>query len=198
MKPAEERLAIFPLNVVLFPGGRLPLRIFEQRYMGMARDCLRREQPFGVCLIAAGSEVGEPALPHDVGVSARITGWDMENLGVLQVVARGERRFRIENRDTGADGLVTAKVEWLPQPLASPVPRAQQKLIPLLRAIAEDMGTERLPPPHDFDDAAWLGHRFAELLPIPLLARQKLLELDDDIARLEIIQRYLAQHGVLR
>src|SRR5262245_4738255 len=83
-------LPLFPLNTVLFPGGRLPLRIFEQRYMDMAKACLKDSSPFGVCMIREGLEVGDPAVPADVGTLARITNWDMPQLGMLHVVALGE------------------------------------------------------------------------------------------------------------
>src|SRR3954470_11255789 len=91
-----DGLPLFPLNTVLFPGGRLPLRIFEQRYMDMAKACLKDSSPFCVCLIVDGKEVGEPATPADVGTLARIATWDMPQLGVLQVVAVGSQRFRIK------------------------------------------------------------------------------------------------------
>jgi Lon protease-like protein len=85
---------------VLFPGGRLPLRIFEQRYMEMAKACLRDGTPFGVCLIRDGAEVGAAATPMEVGTLAKIESWDMPQLGVLQVSALGERRFRILNGES--------------------------------------------------------------------------------------------------
>src|SRR5258706_15580178 len=110
---AIDNLPLFPLNPVLFPGGRLPLRIFEQRYMEMAKACLRDGSPFGVCLIREGAEVGAPATPVDIGCLARIAEWDMEQLGVLQVVARGERRFRVLERRAQADGLLRASIEPL-------------------------------------------------------------------------------------
>ena len=84
-RPSDGRdLPLFPLNTVLFPGGRLPLRIFEQRYMDMAKACLKDGSPFGVCLIREGAEVGAPAVPAEVGTLARITHWDMPQLGVLK------------------------------------------------------------------------------------------------------------------
>src|SRR5229473_6626536 len=110
-----QDLALFPLNVVLFPGGRLPLRIFEQRYMEMAKACLRDSAPFSVCLIREGAEVGRPATPVDIGCLARIAEWDMPQLGLLQVIARGEARFRILTRRVQADGLARASIEILPE-----------------------------------------------------------------------------------
>lgn len=194
---APTELPIFPLNTVLFPGGVLPLRVFEPRYMDMVKECMRAQTPFGVCLIERGREVGEPAVPHAVGSSARITHWDMQQLGVLQVTALGGQRFAIRERWVEPTGLARARVRWLDPEASHPVPEPLNALVPLLQAIVADAGPERMPEPHRFDDATWVGYRFSEVLPIPLLARQKLLELDDGISRLEIIRAYLAQRGLV-
>lgn len=191
------RLPLFPLKAVLFPEGLLALRVFEPRYMDMVSRCMREDAGFGVCLIAAGEEVGEAAVPHPLGTEARIAQWDMASAGVLKLVVRGGRRFRIEDHELERDGLLTASVRWLDEPPAQPVPATQARIVALLRSIADEIG-ERMPAPHRFEDAAWVGARYAELLPIPLLARQKLLELDDVLSRLEIIQQYLHQHALLK
>lgn len=196
MSDSVERLPLFPLKTVLFPEGILPLRVFEPRYMDMITRCMREDSGFGVCLIAAGEEVGETAVPHPVGTEARIEGWDMEQAGVLSLVTRGGRRFRIEDHEVERDGLLVAHVRWLAEPPSGPVPEAQADMLPLLRTIVDELG-ERLPPPHRFDDAAWVGARYVELLPIPLPAKQKLLELDDVTSRLEIVQQFLREHGLL-
>lgn len=190
-------LPIFPLRTVLFPGGVLALKIFEQRYVGMAKDCIRRDTPFGVCLIAEGAEVGAPALPHRIGSSARVARWDMPQLGILQVVASGGQRFRILEHEADRDGLIHARAEWIAADAAVAVPAGLRGLVPLLEAIAADVGRERLPEPHAFDDAAWVGYRYCEVLPIQSLARQKLLELTDPVSRLEIIFQYLSQRGLV-
>lgn len=191
------RLPLFPLNTVLFPEGLLPLRVFEARYMDMVTRCLREGASFGVCLIAAGPEVGEAAIPHPVGTEALIEQWDMAEQGVLSIVVRGGRRFRIEDHEVERDGLLTGTVRWLAEPAPEAVPAAQAELLPLLKAIVGELG-DRLPEPHRFDDAAWVGARYTELLPIPMVARQKLLELDDVVSRLEIIQQFLHQRGLLK
>ena len=196
MTPPPERLPLFPLKTVLFPGGVLPLRVFEARYMDMITRCMRADTPFGVCLIAAGEEVGEASVPHPIGTEARIERWDMEQAGVLELLVRGGRRFRVVDHELERDGLLVASVRWLEEPPAEPVPVAQSELLPLLRSIVDELG-DRLPPPHAFDDAAWVGARYVELLPIPLLAKQKLLELDDTLSRLEILQQFLREHGLL-
>ncbi len=195
MDTSPACLPIFPLKTVLFPGGLLPLRVFEPRYMDMASRCLRDQSSFGVCLIddAAG---GDTAALHPVGTEARIETWDMDEPGILSIIVRGVRRFRIENHAAGHASLLSAQVRWLAEPAAAAVPAAQVNLLPLLRTIAAGQG-RGLPPPHRFDDAAWVGARYAELLPVPLLAKQRLLELDDMLSRLEIIQQYLRQHGLL-
>ena len=192
----SERLPLFPLNTVLFPDGRLPLRIFEARYMDMVTRCMREGSSFGVCLIAAGQEVGEAALPHEVGTEARIESWDMAEPGVLSIMVRGARRFRVVDHEVEHDGLLNGEVVWLDEPPVQPVPEAQAEILPLLRVLAAEAG-DRMPPPHHCEDAAWVGARYAELLPIPALARQRLLELDDVQSRLEIMQQFLRQHGLL-
>ena len=189
-------IPLFPLQTVLFPGGALPLKIFEQRYMDMAKACLKVEAPFGVCLIAQGGEVGAPAEPHAVGTLARIANWDMEQLGVLQVVVHGGARFRVLRHWAEASGLVCGEIELLPDAPPRPVPPDAAGLLTLLRAIVADLGGRgggAPPPPHRFDDATWVGHRFCEVLPIPNAARQMLLELDDPAALLAIVRKYLVQ-----
>jgi len=198
--PAPERrdIPLFPLKSVLFPGGLLALKVFEQRYLDMVAECMRQEAPFGVCLIAHGQEVGAPATPHPVGTLAHVAQWDMQALGVLQLGVRGDRRFRIVSSASGADGLLRATVEVLPEADPIGVPAAQRGLVPLLEKIAHDLGPERMPPPHAWDDAAWVGYRLCEAMPVQLLAKQKLLELDDPVSRLEILFKYLAQRGLVK
>lgn len=169
---------------MLFPGGRLPLRIFEQRYMDMAKACLRDGAPFGVCLIREGAEVGAPATPSEVGTLAQIATWDMPQLGVLQVVARGEQRFRIVERRVQPDGLARASVEALAEDPDTAVPTGCAPLVKLLERVIEQH-PELLERPHQLDSCAWVSGRLAELLPLPLPVKQALLELDDGRVRLE-------------
>jgi hypothetical protein len=179
-----SELPLFPLNTVLFPGGRLPLRIFEQRYMDMAKACLRDGTPFGVCLIREGREVGAPAIPAAVGTLARIAAWDMPQLGMLHITALGEQRFRILERRVQPDGLAMGSIELLPQDDDASIPEKCMACVKLLeRAIEQHAGL--LEPPHRLDSATWVSSRLAELLPLPLPAKQELLELDDARARIE-------------
>lgn len=187
---------IFPLNTVLFPGGLLPLRIFEARYMDMTRDCLKRDEPFGVCLIQAGSEVGAPAVPQGIGCLAKIFEWDMAQPGILNVKNRGGQRFRILERRAGSQGLISAQVELIPAEAHAAVPPEFAGCARLLEMVVADQGKPIFAEPHAFDDAAWVGYRLAEILPVPLAAKQKLLELEDSLSRLSILQRFLESRGL--
>jgi Lon protease-like protein len=169
---------------VLFPGGRLPLRIFEQRYLEMAKRALKEGSAFGVCLIRAGTEVGAPATPADVGTLARISAWDMPQLGVLQVTALGERRFRILERRVQPDGLAVASIERLTEEIDSPLSGEFSQCTKLLERVL-DQHPGLAGQPYRLDSCAWVSARLAELLPLPLEAKQALLELDDARTRLE-------------
>jgi Lon protease-like protein len=191
-----SHLPIFPLNTVLFPGGLLPLRVFEARYMDMARDCMKREQPFGVCLIREGAEVGAPAIPEEIGCVAQITDWDMQQTGILSIKTRGEQRFRIVDRQTSSQGLITAEIALVPAEPHAAIPEQYAACSRLLQMIVADQGPSVFSAPHAFEDAAWVGYRLSEVLPVPLVAKQKLLELTDSQQRLAILQRFLEQRGL--
>lgn len=188
-------LPLFPLGTVLFPGGLLPLRLFEQRYLEMGKACLRDAAPFGVCRIREGTEVGEPATPEPVGCLARIVQWDMQQLGLLQIVAQGSQRFRIRERRLQADGLARATVELLPEENDTPVPEHLAACRQLLERIAAEHGERIFAQPFRFDSSAWVGARLAEVLPLAGPLKQQLLELDDSLQRLEILHRLLTENA---
>jgi Lon protease-like protein len=196
-EPALDDLPLFPLNTVLFPGGVLPLRVFEARYMDMTRECLKHDQPFGVCLIREGAEVGTPAKPEGVGCLAYITHWDMQQLGLLQLRTRGGRRFRVLDSSVAGQGLLRARAELLPDETDADVPTQFTALPDLLRLVVADKSEAIFAEPHAFDSASWVGYRLSEILPVPLPAKQKLLELDGALTRLEILYRFLEQRGLV-
>jgi len=181
---------LFPLGTVLFPGGRLPLRIFEQRYMEMAKACLRNDGVFGVCLIVEGSEVGAPAVPADTGCLARIGAWDMPQLGMLHVTAVGTERFRIERRWTQPDGLQRAEVGLVGADADAPIQEDCARCVRILeRVLAEQ--PQLFEAPVRLESSSWVGSRLAELLPLPNATKQALLELTDARLRLERINALL-------
>jgi hypothetical protein len=114
-----------------------------------------------------------------------------------RLTVRGGRRFRIISTSTRPDGLLRAQVELLAEPARLDVPAAQQGLLPLLQKVAGDLGPEKMPEPHAFDDATWVGYRLTEIVPVQALAKQKLLELDDPLSRLQILHTYLAQRKLV-
>jgi Lon protease-like protein len=198
------RLPLFPLHVVLFPGGRLPLRIFEQRYIGMAKACLRDALPFGVCRITRGAEVAKPEAPAAipefaaVGTLATIQAWEMPQLGILHVTARGGARFRVQSHAVQADGLIIADATPLAdEPFVAPG-EAHRPLAQLLQLLVERIGPEHFPDERSFDDASWVGFRLAELMPLPLAIKQTMLEMNDAAIRLVVLRRFLEQHGLLQ
>ncbi len=178
-------IPLFPLYTVLFPGGPLPLRVFEPRYLRMIGDCLKSDSCFGVCLISDGREVGEAATPHETGTTARIVDWHQRHDGLLGITARGEQRFRLLSRDVQPNQLTVAKVELLPEDGDYELPDKYLPLADLLRRIFDQAGHHYADLPQAFGDPAWIGYRLSELLPLSLPRKQYLLEIEDPIARLE-------------
>lgn len=210
MSANPATLPLFPLNTVLFPGGLLPLRIFEARYMDMVRRAMRDASEFGVCLIRKGDEVGQRGVETEaIGCRARIDDWNMEQLGVLQIAATGTERFQIVSHAVQADGLLVAEVKPLEHEAYAPLPEEAAPCAALLERILSqweagvpsDTLQGRTPPPiarpYRFDDATWVGNRLSEVLPISLLAKQKLMELTDGPTRIAIVLRYLKQHRIV-
>lgn len=196
--PNLAELPIFPLGTVLFPAGLLPLRVFETRYVDMTRRALKSGEPFGVCAIHEGREIGKPAIPEAIGTLAHIVECDMEALGVLTLKTRGGRRFRITERSATAQGLVIAKAALLDDEAEVPLDRRFKPLADLLVGVLSEQERPVFLEPYRLDSATWVGHRITEILPIPLRAKQKLLELDDATARLEILYRYLDERGLFK
>jgi Lon protease-like protein len=184
--PAPQSIALFPLNVVLFPEGPLPLRIFETRYVDMVSRCMREDQRFGVALIREGSEVG-PADTFDVGTMAKIVDFHQLSDGFLGLSCVGEQRFRILSRSRQADGLNLAGVESLAREAKTAVPERHVRLAELLRTVLPQLGEVYAGIEMHLDDAAWVGHRLAEILPIQASEKQFCLELNDPIERLDVL-----------
>ncbi|MEY4931776.1 MAG: hypothetical protein RLZZ403_96 [Pseudomonadota bacterium] len=183
-----SHIPLFPLNTVLFPGGRLSLRIFEARYVDMVRRCMRESTGFGVVLIREGVEAGGPAQTFAVGTLARIIDFDQLDQGLLGITAVGERRFHVVGREVQKDGLNTGTVEWLTDrdavaPLPDFTPYAH-----LLEHLLPELGDLYAGVTPQFDDAAWVVARLLEILPLPLADKQLCLELDDPAKRLDLLR----------
>jgi hypothetical protein len=190
-------IAIFPLRTVLFPGGQLPLRIFEQRYLDMTKVCIRDDQPFGVCLIRDGGEVGAPALPYPVGCTARIAEWDMPHLGLFQLACCGEQVLRIVEHWTLKSGLLRAQVDLMPVPDPTTLPGEYDSLAELLQRVIDKFGAERFPAPVQLDDGDWVACRLAEVLPLEIEFKQALLEANGPLQRLGMLSEFLRSRSVV-
>jgi len=194
-------LPLFPLRTVLFPGGLLPLKVFEQRYIDMTKSCLAQNRPFGVCLIVQGDEVagGSAGTPEiaPIGTLARITDFDMPQLGILHVATVGETRFQVRKHTAQPNGLVVGEVTAMDAEPAKPLAEEFKPLAQLLELIATRVGPQNFPADRAYDDASWVGYRLAELLPLPLHIKQTMLEVNDAEVRLKVLQKFLAQQGLL-
>jgi len=191
----RQTLPIFALNTVLYPGGMLPLKIFEQRYLEMTKACLRDASAFGVCRIREGFEVGTPAVPDAVGCTALITDWEMPHLGMFVLRSRGQQPFRILDRSTLADGLIRAEVEFLEDAAGEVQDEALSLCRRVLEQIVGRLGTDYFFLPLQYDDPRWVSYRLAEVLPLPMDEKQALLEARSDgdrLARLQAMLRRVA------
>ena len=194
-------LPLFPLRTVLFPGGLLPLKIFEQRYVDMTKACLKDNRPFGVCLIVKGEEVAAaPGVVPEiatVGTLARITDWDVPQMGILHVATVGETRFIVRKHSAQSNGLVVGEVTPIDAEPARALDEEYRPLAQLLELIASRVGPQNFPVDRSYDDASWVGYRLAELLPLPLHIKQSMLEINDADVRLKVLSKFLAQQGLI-
>lgn len=182
-------LPLFPLHTVLFPGGVLPLRIFEPRYLDMVSRCLKSGSGFVVVAIREGQEVGKAAACHEVGTLARVVDFDRLQTGLLGITCRGETRLRIVSQRVQSDQLVLGQAESLPAEPSVSVPEWATPLAAFLKTLLEreEMQTYCRFLTPDWEQAGWLGARLTEILPLPLPVKQSLLLLEDPLQRLEIL-----------
>ena len=202
-----QSLPLFPLSTVLFPDGLLPLRVFEVRYLDMIAKCRKAGAPFGVVSLTQGSEVRQPGSTEafaQVGTLATILEFENPQPGLMLVRASGTQRFRITASDQLKHGLWVADVERLPADVAVPVPEdlqpvshALQRLIQSLELRAGTAGPLPLLPPWKLDDCGWVANRWCELLPVPVALKQRLMELDNPLVRLELVSDVLHRTGIM-
>ena len=181
-----EEVPVFPLNTVLLPGGALPLRIFETRYIDMVRRCLREDAGFVVTQIAAGSETGSARF-HAVGTLAKICDFDQYEDGLLGITGIGEQRVQIVEARQLEDGLHVGRVAQLAADTEADLPEEYTYLARLLEQFIDQIGGHYDALKKDYASAGWVGSRLAELLPISGDLKQACLELTQPIERLELL-----------
>ncbi len=199
-------LPLFPLGTVLFPGGILPLRIFEVRYLDMIGKCHKAGAPFGVVSLTQGSEVRQPGGKEvfaSVGTLATITDFDTPRPGLMVIRASGAQRFRITASDQLRHGLWVADVQRLDGDMAVEIPDdlkntavALARLIESLRQRAAEPSQVPIQEPLQLNDCGWVANRWCELLPLPAQLKQRLMELDNPLVRLELVSDVLARTGI--
>jgi Lon protease-like protein len=210
MKTAQtlpDPLPLFPLQTVLFPGGLLPLKIFEARYLDLASHCLRSGEPFGVVCMTRGAEAGSTPEGgmriEGVGVLARIEEVDAEQMGILKLRCGGGSRFRLTAAPVQRkDGLWVAHgVESIADDERVITSEQQQPAVEALKEAAASLqaqGTLPFGPPLRWQDAGWVANRWCELLPIPLPAKQRLMELEDPGMRLKLVDEFLRSRQIVK
>ena len=200
-------LPLFPLGSVLFPGGLLALRVFEVRYLDMVRKCHRTGAPFGVMSLTQGHEVRQAGAPDErfseTGTLAVIEHLDNPQPGLITLLCRGSQRFHITRRQHLPHGLWIADVNHIDQDLCVPVPDDLQKaatalaqVLHTLRQRDPDTPTAITPTPAQLNDCGWVANRWCELLPVPLELKQRLMELENPLVRLELVGDVLERTGI--
>ena len=200
-------LPLFPLASVLFPDGVLALRVFEVRYLDMVRKCHQTGAPFGVVSLTQGSEVRRAGAPdeqfHDVGTLAVIEQLASPQPGLITLVCKGTDRFRITQRNHLVHGLWIASVSQLDRDLSIPIPEDLKKTATALTQVLHTLHARdalnpaaKLPTPEQLDDCGWVANRWCELLPVPMELKQRLMELDNPLVRLELVGDVLERTGI--
>ena len=187
-------IPLFPLQAVLFPGGPMPLKIFEPRYLRMISRCLKDNASFGVVLIREGAEIG-PATTYDVGTLARIDDWYQGEDNVLRISVVGEERFLLESASTRDDGLNMGAVALMHTESKTLLPDDCSILADVLEDLINQVGGFYESIERRFADASWVGCRLAEIIPISLEQRQQCLEITDPLTRLKLLKSLIKTIG---
>ncbi|MCB1715626.1 MAG: LON peptidase substrate-binding domain-containing protein [Candidatus Competibacteraceae bacterium] len=192
-------IPLFPLKTVLFPGGVLPLRIFEPRYLDMVSQCLKSDSRFGVVAIVEGNEAGTGATFAEMGTLAQIVDFDQLEDGLLGLTCRGGERFTVLEQQQQADGLILGKVLLLPAEAGCQIDASHSDLVRFLRDLLsqDSVRPYRQWLTEDWTNTSWLGYRITELLPLPLPLKSSLLEMQEAEQRLDILQTILRDNKLL-
>ena len=193
-KPANSlpaTLTLFPLGATLFPGGRLSLKVFEQRYIDLAKARTADGELFGIVTLTSGGEVGAEQSFAQVGTAVRVRSFDMPQAGIFMLDVVAEDRFEITGKTTENNGLHKASVRWIRPEPALRLPSAYAGLGVLLGQIIARTGPERFAEPVALDDATWVGSRLVEMLQLPPAIKQTLLEINDAELRLKTVKQLL-------
>ncbi|MCZ6831041.1 MAG: LON peptidase substrate-binding domain-containing protein [Gammaproteobacteria bacterium] len=192
-------IPLFPLSSVLFPGGRMPLQIFEQRYLDLVRNCLKQDSGFGLVWITQGAEVAQPGVGQpslgDLGTYARIVDWDSLPNGLLGITIEGGQRFRLDSTSVRDDGLVLGQVEMEPERPAQAVAERWQSLLDVLTSLEQHPHVQRLGIRADHADAWQVGSVLVQLLPVQEDLKYEMLQMQELEPFLQRLDQLLDQLG---
>ena len=196
---SHQDIPLFPLRVVMFPGSRLDLQIFEQRYLDMISRCMRSGAGFGICLLREGDEVvGEEGRQtiHRTGTYCSVIDWDQLDNGLLGITVEGLAKFRITDCWQGGSGVLEATVTFSEQDRlgkeAIPLDDAYAALVGLLQSLEKHPLVEQKKLTIDYDNLWELGWRLGEFIPLAVDQKQQLLDLDDPWERISAIEQLVA------
>jgi Lon protease-like protein len=194
-------IPLFPLSSVLFPGGRIALRIFEQRYLELVRSSLKQERGFGLVWIAEGAEVASPGIEApqlaEYGCYARIVDWDSLPDGLLGITIEGGERFRVQKTRIEANQLVMGEVEMEAPRAAVPMVEEWDSMLDVLTNLERHPHVQRVGIKVDHSDAWQVGCVLAQLLPVDEEIKYRLLCLDDPAQFMQDLDTVLDDLGGL-
>ena len=213
--PSFDPLPLFPLNLVLLPGGYLPLRIFEVRYLDMVSKCFKAGTPFGIVTLVHGSEVRSAPIDqtenagtsqdvfYPVGTLARIKQMSRPQPGLMMISCTGEQLFEVAQHELLKHGLWVGNARLLPEDQSVPIP---DDLLPVASALARVLDTLKaqgmtpgqmpIQPPYALHDCTWVANRWCDLLPMSLAQKHRLMTLDNPLLRLELVSDLLERNGI--
>ena len=184
-------LPLFPLQTVVFPGGLLPLKVFEPRYMEMVTKVISERASFGICAIHEGRETDVSVKHHAVGTQVKVIDWDMPQQGILHIQTQALERIVVRASHKESNGLLVGEVDDVSAEPITAVPPELALSVEILHQIINELGAEKFAQPHDYNNAVWVSYRLSEVLPLKLSIRQNLLEMNDSPARLAILTDFL-------
>lgn len=182
---------IFPLNSVLCPGGRIPLQIFEPRYIDMITQCLKAQESFVIALLKQGSETDTFVEYFNVGTTVFVQDFNQLPNGLLGVTVEGVDKVEIVPQGRSDSGIQLGEVTGLMEEAYQPLPGGYSDIVSLLKRLMHYPAVNELNMVVDWGDARHIGWRLTELLPIPIPDKQRLLEINDPLMRLEQVGELL-------
>lgn len=182
---------VFPLNSVVLPGGRVPLQLFEPRYIDMLTRCLKEDQGFVITLLREGEESERVASFYETGTYVRIIDFQQLDNGLLGITVEGDAKVSITRSWQQDDGLNLGEVAFLTAETRADIPIVFHELPSVLRALFRHPVIDELGMSVDYDEACSVGWRLTELLPLDKQEKQHLLEIQDPLTRLSRLQELL-------